>query len=84
MDSSNDTTRRGILQATRRSNRLSRLTLLMLVLLLLVAVYAVAKQRIDLPVFTTDSLIPEILFSALVVIIAIIIISRLKSLTEMQ
>lgn len=73
MNIPNDTPRRGVLHATRWSNRLSRLTLLMLVMLLLLAIYAVAKQRIDLPVFTTYSLIPEILFSALVVAIAIVV-----------
>lgn len=77
MDVPNDTTRRGVLGATHRSNRFTRLTLLMLVLLLLVAVYAVAKQRIDLPIFTTDSLIPEILFSALVMVIAISVTTQI-------
>ena len=77
MDISNDMPRRGVSHAARRSSRLSRLTLLMLVLLLLVAVYAVAKQHIDLPVFTTDSLVPEILFSALVVVIALIVTNQI-------
>jgi hypothetical protein len=68
MNIPNDTPRRGVLHATRWSNRLSRLTLLMLVMLLLVAIYAVAKQRIDLPVFTTYSLI---LRSCSVLVVAI-------------
>lgn len=80
MDVTNNTSARGDLPQDRRGSRLSRLTLLLLVLLLLMAVYAVAKQGVGLPVFSAETPLPEILFSALVVALGILVTRQI--LTE--